>query len=94
MISWNTIFEYQEFGKFNKETIMNLLAIYFYNEGKTDNFGKHIYQLGRRKKKDECYFAKMKDQNIFYVKDQGLNCILAKMEPSFMRHTSFNSNKC
>ena len=49
MILLNTIFEYQEFGKFIKETTMNLFAIYFYNEGKTDKFGKHIYQLGRKK---------------------------------------------
>jgi len=27
----------------------------------------------RKKRKDEYYFAKMKDQNIFNVKDQGLN---------------------
>jgi len=78
MILLNTIFEYQEFGKFIKETIMNLLAIYFYNEGKTDNFRKHIYQLGRKKR----WMLLCKTY------------ILAKMEPLSMRRTSFNSNKC
>lgn len=65
MILWNTIFEYQEFGKFIKETIMNLLAIYFYNEGKTDNFGKHIYQLGKKKKKG--WILLCKDEGSKYI---------------------------